>query len=346
MSANQKNNLMHVCVTLLFCLLFGTINALAAEPGAPYAANSMISDQKAGSILVYNGYSSIAAESNDINSRISLTNTNITTSVAVHLFFIDGDSCSVADSYICLTPNQTISFLASDVDPGVTGFLIAVAVDRSTGWPINFNHLIGDVFLKLPSGHFGNLAAESISALYTDGSNYDPAAATATLWLDGSYRPNSYNALPRTLAADNISSRANGSTQYLIVNRIGGDLSSALSPVGNLFGLLYDDLEQSYSFNLNGSACQLRGELNNNFPRTTPRIETVIPSGRTGWMKFNDFSVTGGILGAVFDCNPYTGSIPNAFNGGHNLHKLTFNNSNYDTTNAPRLVMPIFPPSC
>ena len=50
------------------------------------------------------------------------------------------------------TGNQTISFLASDFDPGTTGYIVAIASDTSTGCPINFNFLIGDEFVKAASG--------------------------------------------------------------------------------------------------------------------------------------------------------------------------------------------------
>jgi hypothetical protein len=72
----------------------------------------------------------------------------------------------------------------------------------------------------------------------------------------------------------------------LIVNRIGGDLTTGAQTIGSLAGLLFDDSETARSFSIDGRTCQLRGLLGNNFPRTVPRYTTVIPAGRTGWMKF------------------------------------------------------------
>jgi hypothetical protein len=322
------------------------LTALAAEPGAPYPNTSAISDQKAGSVLIYNVYSSSSTEPQYLNTRISLTNTHGVTPAFVHFFFVDGSSCAVADSYVCLTPNQTVSFLMSDVDPGITGYLVAVAVDEPTGCPRSFNYLIGDEFCKLPSGHFGNLLAESLTAEYDGLAECDGNSPTATLYFDGSGRAGSYNRLPRTLAADNIADRATGNSTLLVLNRIAGNLSLAGAPLGRLFGLLYDDAEQGFSFNLNLDTCQLRAELNNNFPRTVPRFETIIPAGHSGWLRVYTTDTNGGILGAVFNCHPETGSVANAFNGGHNLHKVTLNEANAGTANAPSLIVPVFPPTC
>ncbi len=341
MRTTHKNVLLALALSPLLAL-----SLLAAEPGAPYPKTAAVSAQKAGSLLVYNIYSSSSAESNQINTRINLTNVNQLAQAYVHLFFVDGANCGVADSYLCLTPNQTVSFLTSDVDPGVTGYLVALAVDERTGCPLSFNFLLGDEFCKLPSGHFGNLLAEAFAAQYDGVAECDAAAPTATLWFDGTGRPGSYNLLPRTLAADNIADRPTGNSTLLVVNRIGGNLSFAATTVNKIFGILYDDAERGYSFSLEASACQLRLELTNNAPRLTPRFETIIPAGRSGWLKLSATDTTGGLLGSVFNCNPETGAVANAFNGGHNLHKLTFNDANAGTANAPNLIVPVFPPTC
>ncbi|MFN0111748.1 MAG: hypothetical protein ACKVZH_23060 [Blastocatellia bacterium] len=68
--------------------------------GFTYPRASEASDQKAGSVLVHNLYTSNATAPNTQNTRINLTNTSSLYPVAVHLFFVDETSCSVADSYL------------------------------------------------------------------------------------------------------------------------------------------------------------------------------------------------------------------------------------------------------
>ena len=301
-----------------------TVSASPVGPGDPVGlVLGQTSAQKPGSVLIYNLYSSgFNPAAND--SRISITNTSPSRSAYVHFFFIDGANCSVADMTITLTTNQTTSFLASDFDPGVTGYLIAVATDAN-GCPAIQNDLIGESLVKLESGHRATLPALGIAALGQGGATCNPNATTATLAFDGL----SYNALPRALAVSGLSSIANGFSSLLVVNRIGGNLGTGAATLGSLFGLLYDDQEMSQSFTLAANVCQLRGVLGNNFPRTAPRYTTVIPAGRSGWMRFaavEDEAITGALLVEA----------QNGLGGGHNLHHLT-------TTSTATLTIPVFP---
>src|SRR6516164_6652600 len=150
----------------LFALLIMASAAFAADPGVPYPATSEVSDQKPGSVLVYNIYNSDATSGATQNTRVNITNTSSASPAFVHLFFVDGTTCSIADSFLCLTANQTASFLTSDIDPGVRGYIIAVASDSRAGCPTSFNFLIGDEYVKLASGHAANLGAEAFSALF------------------------------------------------------------------------------------------------------------------------------------------------------------------------------------
>ncbi|MEP7271263.1 MAG: hypothetical protein ABI882_07140 [Acidobacteriota bacterium] len=148
----------------------------------------------------------------------------------------------------------------------------------------------------------------------------------------------SYNRVPRVLALSSIADIVTGNNTLLVVNRIGGDLTVGGDKLSTLVGVLYDDQETSHSFALPAGVCQLRGALSGNFPRTTPRIEQVIPAGHTGWMRIYDGQDVG-ILGAAILYNPNGGTSGSAFSGGDNLRKLRL-------TDAATFTIPIFPPSC
>jgi hypothetical protein len=307
----------------------------AADPGIQYPAASPVSDQKAGSVLMYNVYTSSISAPNSQNTRVNVTNTSSTGVANVHIFFVDGATCSIADSYICLTPNQTASFLASDVDPGTTGYILAVATN-DLGCPVFFNFLIGDAYVKFASGHAANLTAEAWSALLAAPAvgGCDGASITALL----AFNDVNYNAAPRVLAASNIPSRADGNDTLVILNRLGGSLATGSSTLGSIFGILYDDAENPLSFTFTAGVCQFRSSLSNNFPRVAPRFENFIPAGRSGWAKFYSQSDIA-ILGATINFNPNAGTAANAFNGGHNMHKLTL-------TTSATVTIPVFPSNC
>jgi len=302
-------------------------------PGVAFPALSEVSDQKEGSILFYPIYTSDAANNNTQNTRINITNTSGTEKVCVHLFAVDGSSCATLDAFICLTPNQTSVFLASDFDPGATGYLMAVAVDCETGLPRAFNELIGDEYVKFSSGHAANLGAEAIAAVMMFPGGVNPNVTTTTLKFDGM----NYNRLPRVLAASNIPSPNDGNSTLLIFNRVGGDFTNGGSSINNFTGLLFDDQEQSFSFTARGD-CQFRTILSNSFPRTFTPFSRVIPAGRSGWMKFWATNENA-LLGAMINFNALANASSSAYNQGHNLHKLTL-------TNQAEVIVPVFIPSC
>jgi hypothetical protein len=292
--------------------------------------NESLMEAAGGSVLIFPVYTSVSALPQAQNTRISLTNTAETTPVFVHLFFVDGVTGVPADSYLCLSANQTVSLLASDADPDVNGYVVAVATD-ARGCPINFNQLIGEAALKFASGHTGQLVAETLMALIENPARCRATQATAILRFDGS----SYSALPRVLALSNFMSRADGNEAFLILNRIGGDLTGNFDSRSTFFMIIFDDAENPISRSsptLGGP--QLHILLRNHpFPRQD-FFEQLIPSGRSGWLKLWGIEDVA-VLGAFFNFNA---SNP-AFTQGRNLHKLTL-------TTAASLTIPITPPNC
>ena len=300
-----------------------TVSIPRSEPGNLPIAAGLPNQQKPGSVLIFSVYTSSPSNSQS-DSQISLTNTNPVSPAYVHLFFVDGSRSTVADQIVTLTQNQTVTFLTSDFDPGVTGYLIAVAVDAN-GCPVIGNYLIGGSVVRFESGHLANLQAIGVSGLVQGSPLCDPSATTTTIAFNGV----AYDELPRALAVYTLPSLANGNRPMLIVNRIGGDLTNRVEAIGSLAGLLFDDSETAQSFSIDGSACQMREMVGNNLPRTVPRYSTVIPAGRTGWMKFwtaEDEAITGVLINESL-----TG-----LSGGYNLPALT-------TTKAATLTIPVLP---
>jgi hypothetical protein len=309
---------------------------LAADPGITYPVRSEVSDQKAGSVLFFNIYSSSSSNPSVQNTRFNITNTSSTSAAFVHLFFVEGGTCGIADRYICLTANQTTTFLASEQDPGTTGYLVAVAVDGVNGCPVSFNHLIGDEYVKFETGHFANLGAEAFAALYEGVvPSCDGNSVTATINFNGAL--GGYNRVPRVLAIDNIGAAADGNTIRVWINRVGGDLRTSAGSIGVIFGIMYNDQEETFSYTIPSSGCQRGATLSDTFPRVVPRLSVVIPAGQTGWTKFWSISDVG-ILGVSINSNPNAATSAGAFNSGHNMHKLRLTSDAY--------VIPIFPPAC
>lgn len=335
----MKTLFLSISAKLLFalCLAITMVSTIfGAEPNKPErqgddARRSLASDQRPGSLLVYNVYASSPTDSGKQDTDISITNLNTSRSALVHIFFI-ADNCSTADSYICLTPNQTASFLASDVDPGTKGYIIAYATDDK-GCPASFNYLIGSELVKFESGHAAGLGAESYAALYNGTlPGCSASDVTARIALDGSR----YNAAPRVLAVDKIPSAVSGNSTMLILNSLEGDLATGVRQIGSFGGTLFDDAESAFSFSTTGP-CQFRSVMSDAFPVTTPAFSQVIPTGRTGWMRLMARDERA-ISGAVINFHQNAATRKSAFTGGHNLHHVSYTTGGFLT--------PVFPPSC
>jgi hypothetical protein len=323
----------YIISTLFLGILFlvGAGNlALAADPGTALPATSEASDQKPGSLVIYNYYSSDSANQNQRNTTLNITNTSVNRSVIVHFFFVT-QNCSVADFKSNLTQNQTLSLSLSDVDPDVTGYVMAVA-ENAEGLPIAHNFLIGDLYFRDAEKSVG-LAAVSFAANWTAGAAIPSGSgASPSVSIQFNGQTGGYNRLPVTVAMANFPSRAAGDRTMLILNSIGGDYSTEAGlGTRSVFGLLYDDMEQQQSFSLSFN-CQYARVLDDSNPRVVPRLSTAIPAGRTGWMKLYSTDSTRGLLGAMVIWN-LTNGISNM--GAHNLHHLTLSDGAGTTASLP-----------
>lgn len=289
-------------------------------PAANQIINAQVSAQKAGAVLVFPYYISKAAEKKD--TRLSISNVG-TAQTYAHIFFIDGTSCNQADQFLCLTPNASVSFKASEYDPEATGWLLAVAVDAN-GVPVRNNSLIGNAFVQ-DGNYADNYSAESFAA-------NSPALAavttnTATLFFDGS----SYDAVPGQFSVE-IQSPLDAVGQKIVTVGMSGDLTTGrmtgAAQVGT--GLAINGNEKpfaSFSAFLSGN-CQAIGIINAAHPRVPNSLGTMIPPGQAGTLKFN----VGAAVGLLLTPRPAT------WHGIRALHKTALTTAT--------ITMPILRPIC
>lgn len=304
---------------LALLMLVSTVQAQEADYG-----------QKPGSVLFYNIYTSTSYNTALSDTLISITNTAANEDIRVHLFFIDSFSCQVADSFIYLTRSQTTRFMASDVDPDVRGWLMAVAVNEN-GVPTRHDHLIGSLKVKQALGptatatHTFDLAALAFAKKNAQTPVLTAEGFAAQLTFDGGTTGSSYEQLPGELAIDNFESPATADTRMIIYSPL-TSLYGQSAFGGRLFIIYFDELENPFSAMV-GMNCWLQGRLT-----MIRNLPLRIPVGQTGWAR---------IVGYRDDERiPLLGSVMRAaeFSGGHNMHHLAL---------FPSFTMtvPVFPPS-
>ncbi|MCI0662712.1 MAG: hypothetical protein L0220_16725 [Acidobacteria bacterium] len=286
-------------LAIMLAIMAGALTLFSSVALAQYP-----NDMKPGSVLFFNRYSSNPSNPQQGDTQINITNINQNSDITLHLFLVDGSTCSVADSFVSLTANQTTSFLTSDFDPGIQGYIVAVAI--SGGAPTQFNFLIGDEYIREGDDRVANFGAVSIAKL-TPGDVTPNGDGTASLIFNGV----EYERLPASVGLSSFNSQTTDNTQVSIYVPSSNLLVGAPSGT-SIFTLVYDDTERVLSttarvicyttFQL--SSLRLAGGNINNF----------VPTGRTGWIRFSGGSRP--LLGVSIQSGP-------VFTGGHNLHALT-----------------------
>jgi len=281
------------------------IFAFAASVGWAQVVNVNLgpSDHTPSSVLVYTKYTSSATSPTLQDTQINITNVNRDLGISLHLFMVDGNTCSIADFFLSLTPNQTGTFYASDLDPGVTGYIFAVAV--SGGTPTQFNYLIGDAYIREADGKQGNLQAWGFEK-HSPGDVVPNGDGTADLVFNGL----EYDQMPSMLAASNFNSQVDHSTNLVLVAPMTNYLAG--NPINvNVFTLIYNNVEDSFSTSLR-VRCIVQIPLLS-LRVTGGNVNAIVRAGQTGWIRLNAVNLP--ILGSLLQRGPI-------FVGGHNLHPI------------------------
>jgi hypothetical protein len=310
---------------LIFVLLWaGAVATWAEEPSGSSAVT--------GSVLVFPYFTSNLT--NGWDTRITFANTDYyrrdgvpgpaLTMLYAHVFVIDGQTCNQADQYVCLTPNATISCLASDLDPEVTGYVIVVAVDGTTGNPVNQNSLIGDAFVSA-GNYVGNYGAEAFRAHGDPGINQDGVLQFGNL-------TNGYDYVPTRFACS-IQSPVDTPGQRIVTASLSGDLNTGqMASAGqSSVGYVHNGNERPFgSFaGFHQGGCQASSIIGLTAPRVPTTMAKVVPAGQIGTMILTTRPAVGLLL---------TPQGNNQWSGIRALHKTRYAPSS--------LVIPVFSPVC
>ncbi|MDX2039904.1 MAG: kelch repeat-containing protein [Acidobacteriota bacterium] len=241
-----------------------------------------------GSVLAYPLYNSTCTTTGtavncSTNTTISITNTNAQQTARVRFFFVEATT-GIANNIIrTINPNQTLTFLASDVNPSQRGYVLAVAINNSN-CPTVFNFLRGSetvttiVNQRTYSGSVNAIPIRGIVAPTCTASS-----TSATLSFNGS----GYDRFPSQVVADNVTTSSSSTGTLLVVNAVGGNLvgsnrASNFAAPGTLLGQVVDASLNSFSFTDSTTSSQIFTELSRAYPRTSPSFDQIIPSGQTG----------------------------------------------------------------
>lgn len=318
-------------LTLIAVLLVLTITTLAGNP----PVNTGVSDQKVGSFLAFPYYTSKLGT----DTRITISNVG-DNPATVHLFLVD-QSCNQADSFLCITPNGSQTFLASEYDPENMGYVLAVAVD-DLGRPYQNNVLVGNAFVQ-DGNYVGNYGAEAFWAHRFNVADINIETMEATLYFYTTDCDHicGYDAFPSEFIAE-VQSPNDTIGQKIVVSGLAGSLvhndglAAASSQVG--IGIAYNNDERagSYGSPFTGT-CQKNFVIDTRTPRVPGGLGNqaglstpLIPSGKTGTLKW---SVGGGAAGIIMTPK----GNGNKWSGIRTLHKTALKQG--------LLTIPILPPN-
>jgi hypothetical protein len=295
-------------VTGLPAPFFGDLKLCAVS-----AAKAM-GDQKPGSLLFFNRFTSSASNPLRENTQLSLTNTHVSTSTFVRLFLVSNATCEITELALCLAAQQTVSVYLSDIDPGVTGYIVALATDNG-GRPNYFNWLIGQAIIKQPTATGSTTAV--LGAYAVTKRREGVVAADGNNVAEMIFDDVNYDRLPAQLAFDSVPSQLNGvnTTQLSIFrpvpNLAGGSVSTTVQITG-----AGRNAQNQLATTTGNVALNCFTQLNVASLRLSPTpVGTLLPPGSTAWFT-----------ASAQDLQPLLGVLLNTgeFNGGTLARALSY----------------------
>lgn len=282
-------------------IVTGAANAFVDLKLSGVSAAAIIGDQKPGSVLFYNRYTSNPTNTTRENTALNLTNTHPTDTANVRLFFVSGETCQTEEFALCLRPRQSVSVLASDIDPGVKGYVVAVACDAA-GQPTQFNWLVGNAVVKQPSSAgFYSATLSAVAVAKRAGGAASVSGGVAEMVFDDAM----YDRLPGQIMIDNVPSQGGLNASAITFFRPLPDLAGGVSGATAQVSAWSDARGELVNSSGNVStACY--GEVNVSSLRLSPTpVSLLIPPGANAWFALSTADLQP-LLGAQFNSGPFS----------------------------------------
>ena len=280
------------------------------------SAASLLGDQKPGSVLFFNRYTSSASNSLREDTTLNLTNTHPALSAFLRLFLINGMTCESQEIDLCLAAQQTIGFQMSDFDPGIKGYIVAIATNQQ-GEPIQFNWLTGNTIVKQPAADIGGSFTSVLNAIAIARRKAGEVKAGTNNEADLIFDDVNYDRLPLQSAFDGIQSQLNAMNVttfalYRPLARLGSGTANATIQVT---GWGKDETSQVVtSGGTVSTACY--GDFSVAQLRFQPiSIAQLLPSGSSAWFAVST-SDSQPLLGAQINTGQY--------NSGSNARAISY----------------------
>ncbi len=277
---------------------------------------SLLGDQKPGSVLFFNRYTSNASNPPREDTTINLTNTSPAASVFVRLFLINGATCEPQKMELCLTAQQTVSYQMSDLDPGIKGYVVAVATNQ-LGEPIQFNWLTGNTIVRQSAANIGGPFTSMISAIAIAKRKEGELKPGQNNEAEMVFDDVNYDRLPLQSAFDGVPSQVNAANVTLFAfyrppaNLAGGPANATVQ----ITGWGRNDLNQVVTSNGSVStACYNDFAVSQIRLLPTP-VAQLLPSGATAWFAAST-SNSQPLLGVQLNSGQ--------FNSGGNARALSY----------------------
>lgn len=297
---------------------------------AAVSSAALVGDQKPGSVLFFNRYSSSASNPAVEDTRLSITNTSPLSNVNILMFLVDSSTCQVSSLSFCLAAQQSFNVQMSDLDPGVKGYVMALAVN-SNGEPIQFNWLTGNAVVRQPAATSGRPYASILSA-YAVARRKNEIVKNVNGVADLIFNDGEYDRLPGQIAFDSVPSQVNAinSTVFALYRPL-ADLTGGVSNFGvQLAGWGMDAQNQVIS-----SSAGLTMACYRDFTLASLRLSPIpigqfLTPGNTAWFVASPNDLLP-LMGAQFNSGE--------FNSGNNGRSLNF-------AAEYRIQVPVAPVQC